>query len=222
MSISRSGSSGELHYDDLEKQRLSVETEWDPGGADPAADLNERFPGLVTFEPAQGLDRGEVAELVGYEVEVTSWIRGTNTDEAQFVNHWELSTRSQPLYPGLLTNSFQGINSFDGTSEDGTTTDFDTATGAPNEAILDEDVIWHVRTTGDSGGFDTATGTGAGSDGVSSNDRTSMWYRDHVDSGPTYDRHNELELHHLTSIIDNNHKLRCGLIGDLYWNVYEE
>lgn len=191
--------------DDLETQAFEVEA------IVPAADVTgnntQSLENAADFDIAGGLERDEVAELVSMRVRATMYIDTDSNaaDSGEFRGSYELSTDSGfHVYDGSDFNA--GVDG----------TDIDTNVWETTSP----DLIDFGSVVSSSSFEDEANGAG-GAAGYADIDRH-VAFHSFLDEGPTYDRHNDLNVHvrlNNQNVDDAGYKLIVQ--AQLLWNVVE-
>lgn len=201
--------------DDIEVQL--VESRYEVDASDlPYGDSDDEFAENVrSVQPAGGLARGEVAELVAARFHVQPGTKGTQTAEGGTSGGFELSSDPDSKIiasPGTKAGGGNIVTSISG-----------------NQVIdagwwdsTDPDLLWWTYVTAEGSHRDTASGTGGGADRQQVMELVP--FRSLFGMGPTFDRRDELHEH-----IDMD---TLGVVDDvgieldvqyaLYWNVFDE
>lgn len=202
------------HFDDLEHQTLRRHFSISAGNND---GTTGQFGGQTrTIENAEsekiagGLSRGEVAELVAVQVKLRAFINSTQTADGTVRGAMELSTDTSPI---MLSDAQKTAG--DVTANDGTTVDY-AAWGDTSPEVLAflESVSYGPITDGTNG---------VGGSGTSETIEKVVPYRAWFGSGPTYDRHNDLNEHLLiTQWNVADAATHLDYEASLLWDIREE
>lgn len=187
MSVSRGGSPDEVQsekWDDMLKQRVHDEYEAE-GAAGGATFIHEQW---LTLEPAGGLDRGEIAELVVLDIGAAhQWRLADPSGPNTFQTAEELTTEPAPK----LVGRDKAVSNLD---KDGT--------GVDQYVIEEEDDpdtlnTWHIESQPSWKEYSAAdsAGAGGGSDVSGRYDKRVNFRREYGLPGPVFDRHDTLYIH---------------------------
>lgn len=181
MSVSRSGSRDGFHYDDFYQQQVAVEL-LVPNNTD---DEKLILEGEFSFDPADGVSRGEVYELAAVE---SMW-RLAPPDTVNDMSN--MAYRSELGFSPKLVNKIDslGPDSRTYTASGGSSRDVNVL-GDPDGSSND-DLIWWTNDRAETGFQDSTNGPG----GNATNSDMNYWFMNFYDqfgSGPRVDRHDLL------------------------------
>lgn len=178
MSLSQSGMTG---YDDLIHQNFALELFIGDNTDDQKLILEGEFP----IEPADGVDRGELYELVWLE---SSW-RAAPPDAVNEMSN--MAYRSELSFRPEMSNHIDTVDSGTETftKQGGNTVDVDLI--GSRTAQLDDDLLWWTNDRVESG-FENSTDGAGGNATDTSLKYWSMNFRDQFGQGPVVDRHDLL------------------------------
>lgn len=181
MPVSRNGSAGSKdrsRWDNLTKQTSRVRLDWDSSQAGGMSTL-ENFH---TIDPAGGVDRGKVVELVRMYVHAEGYVT-SGSDDLRVTTGWELTT----------DNVAKFIDQNDAESS----TDYDGITGL-NKYVWQDDEdpgTLDVWTQSMYQAFEDETnGTGGGAF-LEDYDHTVNFRDEYGITGPIFDQHDTINLH---------------------------
>lgn len=213
MSISRNGRSG---VEDLEEQ--VVEVAYSVLGEDRAGDGSFVVDQIASFDPAGGINRDEVAELVAYQPRTALCRVRADGSEGQTPGNVD----------GQMEWSFNpDIQFMDGQTSDSKTVDDPNGTEAPVNILKTDysgnDVFWTPQSFNTSAFNDTVNGTGGGA-GVE-NTQTSVGVvnlREEFGAGYIADVHDKVYCHGTIQAINNpNVDIHGITAAKLYWDIQE-
>lgn len=166
-----------MTYDDLYQQTWAAE--WlIPTNPDDSKIISE---GEFTLEPADGVERGEIFELVAMESLHRLAPPDTINNLSNMAGRFELS-----FQPQLVNRMDFASESITLVKENGNTIDANFL--GERQPRLEDDLLWWDNTRTDTGYENTTSGAGGASDNVRS-DRVFLNFRDQFGSGPRVDRH---------------------------------
>lgn len=216
--VSSDAVSGEITFDDLDLQQVSLKgTEsaaHNDGTTGQFGGQSQLYTNLETFEPAGGLSRGEVAMLVYSDWTTTAYVNSTATADGTYRVLSEVSADPARTIVTGIDSAGGGYESF---AADSGTSSLD----VHRVTATDPDVLAVMQTVAHSPITDGAAGVGGA--GQSTSDSVDRHYLEEVGSGPTYDRHNDLQVHAGTTqwnVADN--ATHFDISGELAWYVFEE
>lgn len=161
-------------YDNLEVQTVHVKHEFPTDEVTGEID-SALLPNSASFDIAGGLSRDEIAELVQVRVGATAVVFGATETVDAFAQFWgELSTEPKMLNEAELS---------------GTNTDPE----GDASSITNPEVIDVIQMAASASFEDSTSGVGGGGDPGEYTEVIN--YREAFDSGPTFDRHNDLWVH---------------------------
>lgn len=185
-------------YEDFEHQHVSYIVDSDTG----ATTGSNVQTDLLTPEPVDGLQRGELAELVALIETVFSWSEDV-VASGHYEGGFEVSADADIHFLGPA-----GLGDTDVLQRqtDGIQTGTDAVTGED----LEPDVLRVIPFGG------TATGSG----GMNTDRRDAINYREIMGGGPVFDRHTDLH-YHLQWYKDDDFGASVWLQHHFVWDVFE-
>ena len=179
--MSLAAGTGSMGYDDFIHQHFAVELLVPNNTDDQKLILEGEFP----IEPADGVDRGELYELVWLEASYRIAPPDTVNAMSNMAYRSELSFR--PELANEIDTSGTSTETF--TTEGGNSRDVNIL--GNTRGRLDDDLLWWTNDRAESG-FDNGTDSTGGS---ASNTGMNFWslnFRDEFGQGPIVDRHDLL------------------------------
>lgn len=202
------GSTASQNYTDFDIQQVVTSA---TSNNTEITDMQQTFDNFNSIEPAGGLARDEVAELVLAIIDVSMAVptisaSGTSTVEIGS----EVSADSEPhllvaMNDGVSESNVDGVTGFD----------------ARNVAKVDLDPLYHHTVTGSADSADTTNGVGIG--GANSHMQRRLPYRNMFGHGPEFDRHDQINWHLSYQAEGSaNPGFRYAERTTLVWDVYDE
>lgn len=203
MSVTGGGRASEYSEFDIQTTKAELEIQGDFAGGGNELDQ------VLTIEPAGGLQRNEVAELVAlYETIYFAQEASPGELENEVLFEYELSTD-----PNLRV--------IQGGSELSSSTDLGGTTGLDGNFAdtVDPDVLRVNAWGGASMSQDETNGAGAA--GINAHDWEIIPYRQVFGTGPVFDRHDNLH-YHMHMFADVEALGQGGVMHTYVWDVTEE
>lgn len=182
MSVSRSGENAKKdrsRWDNLTKQKVRVQADYDGTQAGGGT----LFDPLESVQPAGGVDRGKVMELVGMRVLSLARIRNTGDNPTNPYANYELTTDPEPYFADP--------------NEAERTTDYEGISGMDREVWSDEEDpgtldAWRMNT---SAAFEDETNGSAGGAEWEHYEYRVNFRDEYGVTGPLFDQHDSINLH---------------------------